>query len=282
MDLFKPTVYTTAQVKDFGPLMRGPRCTRTKYALTILASMLPGFILTLYLVSTSGSKHPDGPAGSAIVYLFRESVPILLALVATCVMIVVLFFASLGRFRDINASPIWGLFYFVPFLDFALIALLLIVPGTKGSNKYGADPRSNAPEENFQTADNQYGGSTEASLVLNQTESEVSKLGRLRNWATHQNLHVTDEQIDIHESVKQLLSNKELIKVLKKDGKVGSASVIVVGFDKTNSKYYMSVSALGTPVEQFQKEYFINYELMCSSLLSKTGLHIEDLADEYS
>jgi uncharacterized membrane protein YhaH (DUF805 family) len=286
INLFKPPIYTTAPVKQSGPLYEGARCTRTKYVLTYLAGILPVVILILYMASTSGSKHPDGPAGSAIIYLFRESGPILIALVAVCAMVAVLFFASLGRLRDINASPVWALLLFVPFLGLALIILLLLVPGTRGPNNYGADPRSNAPEDGFKTDESQYDEPTEPFQDIHGTESEASKLVSLRNWATHKNkssqLESREEPDNFHESVKQLLRKKELIKILKKNGKVKSSKVLVAGFDKTNSKYYYSLSPLGTQVEKFSKEYFVNYEVMNAEVLSRAGLSIEYLANENS
>jgi hypothetical protein len=145
---------------------------------------------------------------------------------------------------------------------------LSVVPGTKGPNKYGDDPSLQGASEALDA------------------DFEDSRLTSLRNWATHKNTskqHETAPQsVDIHDSVKDLLSRKEIVKVQKKSSSISVSRVVVVGFDKTTSKYYVSISPLGTPVEEFDKEYFINYEVMRAELLSRTGLPIEYLANENS
>ena len=46
------------------------------------------------------------------------------------------------RCRDMNRSGLWILLNFVPFLSLIFHIVLLFVPGTKGKNYYGQDPRA--------------------------------------------------------------------------------------------------------------------------------------------
>jgi len=50
------------------------------------------------------------------------------------------------RSHDINQSGALSLFMLVPFLGFIVAIIVGLIPGTKGDNKYGADPHRKLPE----------------------------------------------------------------------------------------------------------------------------------------
>lgn len=269
----KPPTLSTVPMKS--SFMSGPRWTRASYIKVHLAAFLPVIILIFYLASTSGSKHPDGPAGSGLVLLARQAGPIAIALIAFLVMLVVTFFATLGRLRDIDASPLFAFLLFVPGVVIPLMFFLAVVPGTTGKNKYGDDPR-------------------EYDDITQNKSANVSKLDIVRNYATHKNTGSESLQkkqqdesaellIDKHDVVKKILRTKELLKITKIRDKSGiNSKVVCVGFDSTNAKYYLSISNVGTPMHEFKKQYFLNYQLMCSALFEQTNLLITELANEIS
>lgn len=256
-------------------ILSGARWTRSSYAKAQLAACMPVILLIFYMASTSGSKHSAGPAGSALVYLGRESGAIAFAIVTLLFMGVVIFFATLGRLRDINASPLWGLLFFIPGLVIPLMIFLSTIPGTKGKNKYGDDPR------------------VIDDLTQNETDN-LSKFKKIRNYATHKNTGGQFQQVtpqenyvdllsDKHDVIKKILRTQEFLKITKMRGTSGtSLKAVCVGFDVIKSKYYLSVSSVGTPIHEFKRQYFLNYQLMCRALFEQTGLLIEELANEIS
>jgi uncharacterized membrane protein YhaH (DUF805 family) len=267
LNLFKPPVFTTAPPKQSGSdiTKHGSRWTRTKYVLVHLAGILPVFLLFAYMTSSSGSKHSNGPAGSALVYLFRESGPILIAIIALLTMVAVLFFATLGRLRDINASPLWAFLFFIPVLVFPLMIFLSVVPGTKGSNKYGDDPREQVSQIDKLR-----------DIVAHKEKSQVKGVQKEESKANN-----VQEELNLllskHDVIKKALRTKELSKVFKKRGSSDKSNSIVIkiGFDKSKSNYYLSVTKLRAPANEIEKQYFLNYQLMSNALYDQTGLLVE-------
>ncbi|NGN98981.1 DUF805 domain-containing protein [Grimontia sp. S25] len=49
---------------------------------------------------------------------------------------------AVRRLHDINKSGAWYFVLFVPVLGFIIFYMFSLLPGTKGSNHYGSDPRS--------------------------------------------------------------------------------------------------------------------------------------------
>lgn len=264
LNLFKPHAFSTEPVKRSDPNMvkQGSRWTRTKYVLASLSGLLPVFLLIAYMASTSGTKHGNGPAGSAFVYLFREGVPILISIVALLAVVAVLFFATLGRLRDINASPLWVFLFFVPALSIPLMIFLFVVPGTKGPNKYGDDPR-------------------EQSSQLDKLRDIVTQKEKPQVKDEPKTSEVQEEVLDLllskHDVIKKALRIKELSKVFKKRGSTdkSNSKVVSIGFNRSKSNYYFSVAKLGTPVKEIEKQYFLNYQLMSNALYDQTGLLVE-------
>ncbi|WP_156490529.1 DUF805 domain-containing protein, partial [Oleiphilus sp. HI0086] len=249
------------------PIWQGARKTRRDYALANLLTFLPLVFLMAYMLSNSGERHPDGPAGSALVYLFRESVPILITILALFGCFIYLFFSTLGRLRDINVNPVWGLTYFLPGLAIPLTIFLLLIPGTKGPNKYGEEPSLKKPklDKIREIASHKTPTQIEADRVeSNKVDKENTDLLRCQ-----------------HDVIKEKLKAQELCKVFKNtigNNKRGS-KILFVGFDLSLSKYYMSIAKTGTPKAEIKKQYFLSYQLMSKALYEQTGLLITEVAD---
>ncbi len=84
------------------------------------------------------------------------------------------------------------------------------------------------------------------------------------------------------ELVKKSLMKSELCKVvgnIKKPGKKTTSKIIVIGFERISSKYYLSVANFGTPKDKIEKQFFLSYPLMSSALYDQTGLLVIDVAD---
>lgn len=64
------------------------------------------------------------------------------------VVLIIIFILNAGRLNDINYSGWYALLFFVPIVNLALIALYFI-DGTKGTNKYGNDPKGRVNEKKF-------------------------------------------------------------------------------------------------------------------------------------
>ena len=62
--------------------------------------------------------------------------------------LIVIFILNAGRLNDINLSGWYALLFFVPIVNLAVIALHFI-DGTKGTNKYGNDPKGRINEKKF-------------------------------------------------------------------------------------------------------------------------------------
>jgi uncharacterized membrane protein YhaH (DUF805 family) len=160
------------------------------------------------------------------------------------------------RLRDIGSDPFLAFIFLIPVIGLLQALYLMFCPGHEGANDYGPDPREN-------------------------DDSKLSTLDIVRNYATHKNIN--NQIIEKHEAVKKILKSSELFKIAKIPDKAGTRSkVVCVGFDATTSKYYLSVSNIGTPIHEFKKQYFLNYQLMSDALFDQTGLLIVDLANEVS
>ena len=65
-------------------------------------------------------------------------------------------FAAVKRFHDTNLSGWYLLLYLVPIANLWIRLFLLFTDGTKGSNKYGEDPKNRLPEVNYFNQSEQY------------------------------------------------------------------------------------------------------------------------------
>ena len=241
--------------KDSGPIQQpiwqGVRKTRKEYAFASSLVCLPLFILMAYMLTNSGENHPDGPAGSALVYLYRESIPILITILAIFGCSIYLFFTTLGRLRDINANPLWAFVYFLPGIVIPFSIFLLFMPGTKGPNKYGDDPR----------------------LKKTRSEKIIEK---------NQAIKETEEQLrSEHDVIKDNLKVREFCKVFKSPIKKdkGVSKIVFIGFDKAFSKYYIAIAKAGKTKENIEKQHFLSYQLMAKALYAQTGLLITEVAE---
>lgn len=249
------------------PVWQGARKTRRDYALAHLLACLPIIFLMAYLLSTNGERHPDGPAGSALVYLWRESVPILATILAVLGFLIYLFFSTLGRLRDINANPMWGLTYFLPGLAIPLTIFLLLIPGTKGPNKYGDDPRSKRTKVD-----------KIREIISHKTPTQIEAERVALDHVKKENAELLRSKHDI---IKDTLKAQELCKVFKSpiEQEKGGSKIVFIGFDRALSKYYISVAKAGIAKAKLEKQHFLSYQLMAKALYAQTGLLVTEVAE---
>ncbi len=106
------------------------RRNRKSLAVFLLTQMVVSVVLfALILVITPGL--PEWGQGIMGLIVLAISLPLLMSQ----------FCAMSQRCRDIGYSGMLVLLNFVPFVSMLFQVLLLILPGTKGPNKYGPDPR---------------------------------------------------------------------------------------------------------------------------------------------
>jgi uncharacterized membrane protein YhaH (DUF805 family) len=109
------------------------RLTRGRFFLWLLLSLaFAGTVLFSLVIMSASIRGADAQT-------LAEGLgfSVLLGLAAAIVVIVTV----IGRLRDIEESAAWSLLLFVPVLDILLLLVLLFVPGTHGTNRYGPDPR---------------------------------------------------------------------------------------------------------------------------------------------
>lgn len=270
---FKPVIFSTVphnketelenpfmvnNTYDQNPYMinnpkKGIRWGRAKF-ITLYVGVLLGCSL-LFMVSSLGTNDWISSYGflGAMSSIFLTLT--LFALLILPISLLILY-GTACRLRDIGSDPFLAFMFLIPVIGLFQAIYLMFCPGSEDKNIYGPNPREN-------------------------DASKLSTLDIVRNYATHKN--IDNQVIDKHDAVKKILKTKELFKIAKIPYKAGTRSkVVCVGFDSTSSKYYISVSNIGTPVHEFKKQYFLNYQLMSDALFDQTRLLVVDLANEIS
>lgn len=112
------------------------RAPQREYWLFYLGNSLIGtsFYLTAVLASPSMLDNGE-PSGVSLFFLL----PMVLFSLAV---IIPSLAVSIRRFHDINLSGWWYLAVIIPILGFAAFLVFTLIPGTRGENRFGPDPRS--------------------------------------------------------------------------------------------------------------------------------------------
>lgn len=93
-------------------------------------------ILSLILTRTAAPYFtPDAALPGTIAN--AASIAIVVALLAIAVSSLAI---GSQRLRDCDWSGWWFLMLFIPYVGFAISIAMLFIPGTRGSNRFGADP----------------------------------------------------------------------------------------------------------------------------------------------
>ena len=96
------------------------------------------FLLSSYLTAFTAVFATFGAIASANAWV---SVTASVLLVALALAIFVAQFATATqRFRDFNRSGLWALLLLIPYVGIITVICLMVIPGTEGTNDYGADP----------------------------------------------------------------------------------------------------------------------------------------------
>lgn len=109
---------------------RGRR-NRASYTLFMLAIWTVFLALTLLLVLVGASASENVGTAVAIFWLL-SIVPLTWMMLS----------ATAQRLHDLGRSGWSAAILFVPYLNLAAAAVLAILPGTPGPNRWGTDPRS--------------------------------------------------------------------------------------------------------------------------------------------
>lgn len=108
------------------------RINRMTYLFSSLAMAVP-VIIGVVIDTVLGYQNPAEFNFEANGLAPFTLITVLAAFVYTVII-------GVKRLHDIEASGWWILLLFVPFVSIGLTVALLVYPGTKGSNAYGAEP----------------------------------------------------------------------------------------------------------------------------------------------
>jgi uncharacterized membrane protein YhaH (DUF805 family) len=143
------------------------RARRSEYSYWVLFHLLVGLFARFLETGAGWDWEPFGPLSLCVVLL--------------------LFLPTLSvtarRLHDFDASAWWILFSFVPLVNFALLISLLFVPGTKGDNRFGSDPKeivSDASKPTDLIQENAVAPSVKAKTIGGMID-QIEKLAKLRN-----------------------------------------------------------------------------------------------------
>jgi uncharacterized membrane protein YhaH (DUF805 family) len=119
------------------------RARRSEYWLFMLflAMTVMGFLFVFGFLSgiVSAFGAPDGPDLAAGVVVILGGLASLAVFVPTLAV-------SVRRLHDVNMSGWWLLLRLVPFIGGLVLLLFLVLPGVKGSNRFGRDPKGDAED----------------------------------------------------------------------------------------------------------------------------------------
>lgn len=112
------------------------RAPRREYWLFHLGNSLIGTLFYLAAVTASPSMLDDGePSDVSLFFLLLTALLSLAAIIPGLAV-------SIRRFHDINLSGWWYLVVLIPILGLVAFLVFTLIPGTRGENRFGPDPRS--------------------------------------------------------------------------------------------------------------------------------------------
>lgn len=100
--------------------------------LAVLALTLPFGLVFLPVMMMAANSWNDTAIGLGIVVLLGLALPVTIST----------FFVGAQRCRDFGWSGWAILLTIIPYLGWIMALALLFIPGTKGENRYGPDPRA--------------------------------------------------------------------------------------------------------------------------------------------
>lgn len=109
-------------------------------------------------------------------------------LFAALILIFAILIVSIKRLHDINLSGWWGIFLLIPLINLVFIFFLFIIDGTKGTNKYGIDPKKREPKPKEELGQNEYINDTTPE------KKEAKPIGELGN--KNKNIEIKDNYAD--------------------------------------------------------------------------------------
>ena len=98
-------------------------------------SMVMVFVMYFAMAIIAAIAIPQAEAGMTVMSL-------LIGILSLASLPIALMFL-IQRLHDMNASGWWSLLVFVPFVNALIGLLLLFVPGTRGDNRFGLQPKPN-------------------------------------------------------------------------------------------------------------------------------------------
>lgn len=228
------------------------RWGRASYFLAQLGAVLPFIVLMAYVfIDSNTRKHTDSPPGSGLIMLLGYTIPILLALLISTILWAVAFWATVGRLKDIDASPYYSILFFVPGLGLLLMLYLMFAPGTKDPHRYG--------ERHVQSK-----SESKRDLFCNEGHPGIC----------------LDFDPDSDEEVIKALRKNELYRSIRPP-KSTDLLAVRIGFDPRNSRFYISRSLFGGKGEPKPEiDFYFNYGAMCDAIWAFTGLDIHSFVTE--
>jgi uncharacterized membrane protein YhaH (DUF805 family) len=113
------------------------RSSRTEYFLFLIAYIVALFVIAFLFVGYSAFVDQTYEPGGEMVFAILAIM--LVGLVPGLAV-------AVRRMHDQNKSGWLVLVYFVPYVGGLIFLVLCFLPGTKGENDYGWDPRRDAPQ----------------------------------------------------------------------------------------------------------------------------------------
>ena len=113
---------------------RSRRLEYWMYSLFVFLLMMA--LVGLSLATGESSVEDDLPSGPALVIF----VIVVLGLIIPSLAV------QIRRLHDQNMSGWWALLNLIPYLGGLVLLVLMLIPGTKGPNRFGPDPKQRGGE----------------------------------------------------------------------------------------------------------------------------------------
>lgn len=152
------------------------RGTRTQY---LIVSILVQAVLVVAFLAKSFSADgamigSNRPTGEGMFFYGGILAIILYSLTA-------LLFETARRCKDINISGWFSLILFIPAVSQLFSFLLFFIPGTKGTNRFGSDPREQ--DVSIKRADTEKSRTTAKTALLEKSTHHINRFGEyLWSW----------------------------------------------------------------------------------------------------